>query len=434
MTASRVVTVLSLAAALMLSYAVGRSSVSVREVSSFSDWELLQELYNRYTYAINVALFVTLISYVVFLFLLGKFLYWFFRAAIAYVFQHVRRTRRDISPVYQDRFEPLISVDDSDCDDVNDRYGMVFEKYVPGSEFVPSQLPKFQVEIYASDDDVYGFVGNATRVGNFCLTAHHVVLDRTSIRLKRGDNHVDVAVENLKFISEDIAWFPVSQRCWSMLGAVSAKIPKRSVQQTLQAQIVSQSKKTMGELKPHPAVGFVIYKGSTCSGFSGAPYYIHNEILGVHIGSRSVNLGVDAQYIAAVMANMEEVVQEDSDEFIIEQMRRLGARGTRFQAKRSPASGDDWVVKVNGKYHVMDQDDLVDVQEYLDEVDKSVDLWTIESYADSGNSRLASAFAEALGQKASSRGARRERSLSPFKRRSRSRSLPRRSANKITKV
>lgn len=323
--------------------------------------------------------------------LVFKFLKWFFRSLRSKTSEYITSSVSDVLPVYKDVFTP--------------------ERYIAGSDYHPSTSPPFQVEIYVRSGVEYVFAGCATRLGNYCLTATHVISGHNQVRIKNATGHFDVDIKNLKSLDHDISWFEVDVRLWSRLSVVSAKVSKVGVSNDTFVNVVSRGQKSIGLLKNHPAFGMLIYNGSTARGFSGAPYYLGSNILGVHVGAGSLNMGVDIQYIYAVMLRYESGYKpEATEDYIFEEMRRMAKAGSRFAYQVSPFSTEEIMVRIAGKVYMLDTSDHPDVYEYLDN-DPKVDLWDKEAssgdtdYVDSGNGSAASASAGASGVKASTKDA-----------------------------
>lgn len=96
--------------------------------------------------------------------------------------------------------------------------------------------------------------------------------------------------------------------------------------------------------------------GSTIRGFSGAPYYLNKTIFGMHLGGSVENLGYEGAYLLSVLRPSKTIVrkQESSDDWLIEQ----AERNLRFDYERSPYDPDEYRVKMNGRYHLVDSEVL----------------------------------------------------------------------------
>lgn len=227
------------------------------------------------------------------------------------------------------------------------------------------------------------------------------------VRLKNGELYADVPVKNAVETTVDITWFKVNPSVWSTLGVATAKIPKSGCNDSMFAHVYSQGKRSVGMLSPHASFGMVVYRGSTARGFSGAPYYLGSYIYGVHLGSSALNLGVDIQYIFVLMLRNESPVdhKESTEDYAMEQIRKLGGIGRKIKYQRSPFSSEEIMVKVLGKVYVLDTSDHPDIYKYLDSSDTE-GVWVQEKmapcpetvdYVDSGNAPAASAIAGASG-------------------------------------
>nr|QZZ63404.1 hypothetical protein [Nelson Sobemo-like virus 1] len=235
------------------------------------------------------------------------------------------------------------------------------ESMQPGSLLENSAyMPQFQVEIHGSiDGDSFYPLGQGFRVGNYLFTASHVVYDMEKIVLKnREDKEILIPSERFEHIEGDVAIMRLTSMEIQRLDLSSAKFAPYSMTEygSASSQVVAFQKRTIGFVKPHEMMGYCTYSGSTVKGFSGAPYYWNTVVFGMHCGGDKVNIGYEGSYLHSLISPSKTIIknQESSDQWLIDQ----ASRGLKFQYDRSPYNPDEYRVKINGRYHMVDQDVL----------------------------------------------------------------------------
>lgn len=249
------------------------------------------------------------------------------------------------------------------------------EKMVSGSEFemnVP--VPKFQCEVHVSmDGKRWVLNGQAFWVRDCLLTAAHVMQDYTYVKLVKGGavSHVT----NWTLLDGDIAMIPMRPEEASRLSLSKAKLISISPgsKSGLLVQVSALGKRSCGFLKTFEQFGFCEYQGSTIKGFSGAPYFMNNQVYGMHLGGAVSNLGYEAAFLDALLVNEEKVYDpEDSGEFIMDQI----SRDEDWQYERNPYTPDEYKVKANGKYYFLDEDQMDEVRQRFGKRGREVTIRT----------------------------------------------------------
>lgn len=234
------------------------------------------------------------------------------------------------------------------------------ESMKPGSEFqLNATLPSFQCEVQGSvDGETYFPLGQAFLVAQGLVTAAHVIYDVEKLALVKDDHRVYVDKSEFSLLDGDIALFKIKQRDAQALGLSQGKLSNQAVTANsgLMAQIVAFGQRSFGFLETYPQFGYCSYSGSTLKGFSGAPYYINKTIFGMHLGGNVDNLGYEAAYILSVLRPSKLIVshQEASDDWLIDQ----ASRSVAFDYEQSPYDPDEYRVKMNGRYHMVEGDVL----------------------------------------------------------------------------
>lgn len=232
------------------------------------------------------------------------------------------------------------------------------EKMVVGSEFVYSEPPKIQCEVWASYN-INGLytefkpVAQAWRYGSYIITAYHAVSDAHGLKLQANQTMVEIDVKRFKSMAGDIAYVLLSPMELGQLRLASAKFPKTTNQKVL-VSVSAFGKKSQGFVKPYDAFGYLQYDGSTIKGFSGAPYMLTSTmVLGMHVGGHQLNVGYDAAYIAALFDRINES-STDRDDFLQDDI---------IEMHQSPFNSEEYQVKITSadgtiRYKMMDDEDI----------------------------------------------------------------------------
>lgn len=222
------------------------------------------------------------------------------------------------------------------------------EKVQPNSSFeVIDTLPSFQASIYTlGDDDEYHPKGQGFRYQEYFITANHVIEDTEKVKII-GKDPVIIDSERFTSLEVDVAYVKLTSKEMSVLGLSTCKMAQVVPGSGMFCQVAAFGKRSMGILKPHNSFGFVEYAGSTVAGFSGAPYYTGRMVFGMHTGGDVKNVGFDVTYVKALLGH------EDSSEWLVNQVERFNSK---FEYEISPFSPDEYILRVGGKYHIVDQD------------------------------------------------------------------------------
>lgn len=312
-------------------------SLETPSLSLVSTYDLVSELYIRSMDSLWLILPIMLVLLVLMLIGLYVVLRFFLEGVSSYTTILRNSVSADISP-----------------------YSMV-ERYIPGSEYHTIKKPSFQCEIAVRDGDSYKIIGQGFRYGNDLITAGHVVSDTESIRLVSGEFYRDINVRNFENNHDDVAIIHVSPSDWSYLRMSTCKFAKTMVEGSPTVTISGIGNMgSIGLLEAARVLGRVYYKGSTSPGYSGAPYHVANMVYGMHLGASSANYGIDGNYIQALLG------RESSEDWVYEEIARLGSQGFKAKANRSPFSPNEALVKIKGRLHVVDMEEYGDLYDFLD--------------------------------------------------------------------
>lgn len=235
------------------------------------------------------------------------------------------------------------------------------ERYMEGSEAIKTfNRPGFQVFLYGYDGKSYNYVGSGFRYQDYLVTSLHVVDEYRCIQVRklRGEGEgFELLRDDFTTGECDLTWSLVDPRAWSKLGVTTARLVA-TMPSKIQASVNDGHQLTSGSISKLPAFGYVSYSGSTWPGFSGAPYYVNNQVYAMHVGSAGVNLGISSSYIRALLR------MEDSMDFVLQDIKAT-ARHRQFSARVSPADPLERLVEYNGRMYVFDREDIADIEQYL---------------------------------------------------------------------
>lgn len=229
------------------------------------------------------------------------------------------------------------------------------ERMVRGSDFMSSTLPAFQMWVEIKTSGKWVKAGCAFRTAQGIITAKHV-MNGADFRLTTTKSIVEVPYSKVRELDIDVVVIP---GVYAPQGVSEAKLARGALMDndTMQVEISNGVNRSVGPLVCSKSFGCVVYSGSTCGGFSGAPYYSGKNILGVHVGAADVNFGYEASYLHSLI-----VVKEDSDRYFMDILRRGGALSHRI----SPYDPDEVIVRHRGGYHRMDRSKFYGAQEEND--------------------------------------------------------------------
>lgn len=260
------------------------------------------------------------------------------------------------------------------------------ERVVSSSPLVNTKvMPAFQVEIWISEGGEFVKAGNGFRCSdNQVMTAYHVVMHAKDVRLQTASGRIEMEASRFVQLNGDVAVVLLSA---VELSSLRVTKPRMAACATVKGtgtfgQVVAYGQQSMGMVMPYDAFGYVTYTGSTVPGFSGAPYYLGNCVLGMHIGAQGQNLGYDGSYLAMLVRSTQE-----STQWLETQILRAARRGQKIRATRSPFDPDEVQLVVNGQYHVVQYDNIPDRLDVMLKWDGSEDIVSQKetAYVDSGN-------------------------------------------------
>nr|QXV86565.1 hypothetical protein [Solemoviridae sp.] len=339
--------VISFALGLGVMYGYVTFNQSVREQTTL---ELMELLWQRHaTYIVAIGVYLGLLH----LYLIWKIIKWFFRGAKKYVevVQHdASSIVGSISPIY------------------------LPEKTMPGSEWFKHNRPTHQVEIRAElTPGTWTLQGAGFRMRDFLVTAAHVVEGHDKLRIRAGDNFVDVETRDFKYPAEtgsDLAVMLLSSVQWSTLQVKQAKIPKIAVNNPTAAFVYHDGLATTGLVTPHRSAPYVIYSGTTRGGCSGAPLGTGNTVYAMVLGAADVNLALDANWIQAMA-----FTGESTEDILYRELENMAQRSGRKIPYKMFNPGEA-VVLARGRYELLDIEQIPDRIKELLEYDDGTDRYT----------------------------------------------------------
>lgn len=231
------------------------------------------------------------------------------------------------------------------------------EKMVPGSVFIAEQMPAFQAKVFGIVDRSAVKSGQGFRAGDLFITAKHVVENFNELLLVSNEGEIKIPASRFEAREGDVAMLRLSGDEVQKLKIQSAKIIDNEISDDsgLFCKVTGFGQSSLGHLNTHPAFGFLKYNGSTTGGFSGAPYYVNGRVYGMHLGGCSDNIG----YASAYLSMLVRAGQEDTTDFIFDQMQRYGD----YKYEQSPYDPDEYRMRINGKYYLLDVSQIADLLE-----------------------------------------------------------------------
>lgn len=243
--------------------------------------------------------------------------------------------------------------------------GLVYspERAIQGSPLIPAEkLPSFQFFIMGEIGDKWTFVGCGFRAENALITAAHNLTGFEKIKIVTNTAEAIVDVENAVQCPDDLAFFLMSERDFSMLGLTKGKLLDHAL--TAAYPVVCQLygpgtpvNFTIGQVRPVENFGKVSYGGTTTHGFSGSPYVQNKTVVGMHLGAGIVNIGLDAAYMAMLLSNR----QESTEEWLLDMIEKDQLNKRPVQWEYSPVDPGDVYVKRQGKYFTVGADEFFSV-------------------------------------------------------------------------
>lgn len=266
----------------------------------------------------------------------------------------------------------------------------VFESYREGSAYFNTPLPAFAavVEIFRSGS--WYPAGICYRTGQGVLTCSHVVNGAERIRLSNGPNVSEFAGEVFEH-QEDLG--DVALARIEVTWMKKAKVAKSglSAGDRMMVMVHNGVNASMGPLSSDDVFGMVKYEGSTARGFSGSPYYMGNTVFGMHVGAGKVNLGYESGYLELSLQN------ESSEDYFLNIVRS----GAKHKIRRSPFDPDEIMIKVRGRYVIVDEEEYYEALGRQEEPERfelpELDLEAAHGFQDSENCERPAAAQSAAG-------------------------------------
>lgn len=228
------------------------------------------------------------------------------------------------------------------------------ERMFPHSQLIKVSSPDYQAEVFRDfGDGIVHYSGVCFRVGDRIYTAGHVVEGAGTTIVQFKEKQVTVPAHLWIQEQYDVAHIP-----YAYLVSLQMRSAKQSqaIPTPQSVKIVARGQATYGILRDHEVMGMLTYDGSTVAGFSGAPYCVGNIVLGIHTGhQKTSNVGVAFSYINLIIKRAERGYKnEDTEDYFDYELSRAGKQG--FSYRRDPYHPDEYLVRVAGKYHMIDSD------------------------------------------------------------------------------
>lgn len=243
------------------------------------------------------------------------------------------------------------------------------------------RMPKFTFMTYIQlpGTNTFEYFGMGSWVGEYFLTARHIIWKAKRndqiIRLvnSRDMNKViDTKAEDWSVLDEeDLAYIKPTQKMSVQLGV--SKATARGFEGNMTVSLFARKSVSSGTLSMNPRspATQVVYYGSSVAGFSGAPYYVANDVYALHLGSnQQYGTGLLMSYIVALLERKERNYREEDSENIIlqEMMDDFKRRGKKVFYTVSRNDPDDIYITGRGRTFIIDREQFSNNLEMFDEI------------------------------------------------------------------
>lgn len=231
-----------------------------------------------------------------------------------------------------------------------------------GSAFEESQIPNYQLSVCEAGIFKNSHMGYAIRFGRVLIVPRHVIYaggwptSKLIVKSYLG-KEIELAGKMEESSQFDLAYFYLTDAQWATVGARSASLSNRSVDEC-RVSCSGFSGKSRGILRKTNMIGQYSYDGSTKAGYSGAAYVVPEfGVVGIHVGvDGDNNVG-----IASVL-----ILREIEHLIFAESRRNHGVTG--LAAYDAPAELVDPIKK-------WDDQDVLDIMYASREGDETAHEW-----------------------------------------------------------
>lgn len=241
--------------------------------------------------------------------------------------------------------------------------GMIAESSRAGSVEQPMVARSFQIPVGYMNGAEFIAMGWCVRAHNYIVVPEHVVSAVLAIKpgneiwVKNNGKSIAVSTKLAEYPEMDLMLIKCTEQEFSVMG-----LGKISIEHIISetngetVQIVGlDGRGTTGVLRHSNMFGMVIYDGTTKNGYSGSPYVKGNRVLGVHLCGGKLNQGYSMSYINMLINSIERIVNEDSDDFIEQMIKRRGKKAFKLAGLRH----DEVQIRIDGRYHTFQKESIV---------------------------------------------------------------------------
>lgn len=201
--------------------------------------------------------------------------------------------------------------------------GIKPEAMIQGSDFVPAEIPNFQVPLYKVGMLYSSFVGYGVRVEDYLALPYHVY-QAADGKIMLENKVVLSSVPVMSKVVKDLCYIPVSQMTWTGLKGVRKAGKAQTIKKAAHASCVGRQGESTGLLRTADIiVSGMEFCGSTVPGMSGAAYCLNllgsRLFAGMHLGTTGChNIGVTATLLEKEVKKISQSVYrgESSEDFI----------------------------------------------------------------------------------------------------------------------
>lgn len=228
------------------------------------------------------------------------------------------------------------------------------ERFQTGSDYIAAQPSECQFRLIGQTlegDLVNAGQGFFNESGHVLTAAHNLHgFDKIFLRGKVGQ--IEYPPDSWTVVEGDLAVSNMTRTVASSIGLAPGHLVEEGPAKNsgLYCKVTGFASSALGLLMDNKSFGFVTFKGSTAKGYSGAPYFAGKYVYGMHLGGSRENLGYSAGYLSMILRSF----TESSEDFLFKQMLRY----TDYDYMQSPFDPEEYRLRINGRYHLVDSDTL----------------------------------------------------------------------------
>lgn len=235
---------------------------------------------------------------------------------------------------------------------------LIPESIVDGSSITPRTPPNCQVTLAVARDNSLHAIGCGIRTEFGLWVPDHVIAGHTELYIvtKAGYKRLsEDLVNSATRFGLEMLNIPVPPDMFSNLQVSVAKFGPLRIAGDHALAVGPDGKGSMGRLEPaEKFLGYLVYRGSTLAGFSGAPYMVNGRVVGIHIhGGPRGNGGQEALYLLSLFKIESRMKDESSEEWFEQYYRE------NHELDFTVVDGNVVARDETGHYHITTEDKIL---------------------------------------------------------------------------